>query len=255
MSAAVNNHLISQTLSTKRSLNDIKAALMADLEPMGFHAFTYEGIPFRVIDDIHAPSESRLFKLSHIAKAKTSLSSCEEEFQLHKAFLSHLREGDLTPRRDQIFSQPVFYFLENLEVARAHGDTNFNSSISLPITAFCSSEWGTMFSLKSWRKETDMQRWYADKQHELCSLLFSYHLEFMLFYRELFNPYLQMGVFSQKTLKILRMAADGYTGKRICDQLCMSERGVDYHFELLRQKLQAKNRLHLIKIAEQLQIT
>ncbi|CAM3801982.1 helix-turn-helix domain-containing protein [Parendozoicomonas haliclonae] len=246
---------MSQEFTHKRPLDCIKESLMAELEIMGFHSFTYDAIPFRIFDDINAPAADRLFKLSHIATAKTSLASSEDEFKLYKHYLGIMKESNVIPKKQQLFERPNVEFMNSREKARRGRDNNYNSAITWPISAFCSSEWGATFFLKSWRQETDMALWFEHKGAELGKLLFGYHLELMLHYRDQFNPYLQLGAFSKKTLSIIRLAANGYSGRQIGEQLCITERGVDYHIEQLKQKLQARNRLHLIKIAEKLEIT
>ncbi|WP_165767315.1 helix-turn-helix transcriptional regulator [Parendozoicomonas haliclonae] len=227
---------------------------MTELQVLGFHSFTYSGIPYRIINDIHAPSDCRLFKLSHLKKNTSYLASTEDEFARHQAYLGKMRTSDLPSSIQQGFSQPYIMAADSREQMQGHPDSNFNSAINWPISSFCNPEWGMMFFLKSWRDADEMRVWYLNNMQLLGNLLFSYHLEFMLHHKNAFNPFLQMGVFKIKTLDVLRMAANGDSGKVISQELCMTPGGVDYHIEQMRIKLQAKNRVHLIKIANRLEI-
>lgn len=60
------------------------------------------------------------------------------------------------------------------------------------------------------------------------------------------NPWVSLGAISQKSHEILNLLASGCETTEISEIMSLSERGVHYHVETLKELLQARNRTHLV---------
>ncbi|TKB53360.1 helix-turn-helix transcriptional regulator [Ferrimonas aestuarii] len=77
------------------------------------------------------------------------------------------------------------------------------------------------------------------------------HLSFRIshIYRQPLSPMTNFAIISPLSVKVLKLAAYGFSSQEIASQLHLSERGVNYHIDRSRELLGAKNRIHLISLA------
>ncbi|MGS0681590.1 helix-turn-helix transcriptional regulator [Shewanella sp. 125m-7] len=62
------------------------------------------------------------------------------------------------------------------------------------------------------------------------------------------NPISNFNCLSERSLTILRLTADGYSSEELAAKLCITESGVNYHLDRLKELLNAKNRVQLISM-------
>lgn len=60
------------------------------------------------------------------------------------------------------------------------------------------------------------------------------------------NPIYNFNCITEKGLEVLRLAAEGLPSQQIAQQLCLTERGVNYHIDRMKGLFGAKNRVQLI---------
>ncbi|MBL4912825.1 LuxR C-terminal-related transcriptional regulator [Shewanella schlegeliana] len=62
------------------------------------------------------------------------------------------------------------------------------------------------------------------------------------------NPISNFNCLSERSLTILRLTAEGYSSEELAAKLCITESGVNYHLDRLKELLNAKNRVQLISM-------
>ena len=235
-----------------RSLAEIRVGLMAALEPFHVVAFSYEGAPFTFKDDFNAPPKLQLFKLQHIAGAKTAFVSDERELKSLQTYLTHYAQGDREFKNRIQFNSVRIGRREDSPYPGESKQQGFNSFIEWYCEHGCPKEWGGLFSLKSTLTVEEWDAKFDVFWPQLHHILLLHHLELMASYKDNFNPYLNLNIFGSNALKILTLLVLGETSKDIAEKLAMTERGVEYHIGQMCTKLEAKNRIHLAHIATKL---
>lgn len=236
----------------RRSLVEIRASLMEDLKLFDVVSFCYEGAPFTFKDDFSAPLTMQLFKLQHIAKAKTAFVSDERELKSLQTYLARYAQTDREFKKRINFDSVRVGSREDSPFPGESKQDNFESYIEWSCGLACPREWGGLFSLKSTLTVEEWEKQFDTLWPKLHHILLLYHLELMSCYKDEFNPYLNMNIFSLNALKVLKHLASGQTSREIAEKLDMTERGVEYHINQLCTKLETKNRIHLIHVATKL---
>lgn len=259
------NHTMSLPLCTDwstrddedaRSLDEIREDLSTRLSSLGFETFMYTGMPYRIKDDLNAPPASRLVKMQHFADAKATLTSSPEEFEQQKFYMSQLAKNDNGFQQCMNFSSPTIFKPARGDHSKVHhGTKSVRSILVWFMKESCPLQWGCMYALKSSLSPVDLKERMKDIKPSLKHTLLLFHLELMSDHRQLFNPYTQQGIFSENALRVIQETAIGRSSKEIAAMLGISERGVDYHINYMRDKLGARNRMHLIQIANSMEIT
>jgi len=63
------------------------------------------------------------------------------------------------------------------------------------------------------------------------------------------NPWVALGALSNNSHKILMLLADGLDTEQIAHTMSLTRRGIDYHVDVMKELMQAKNRTHLVSKA------
>ena len=78
------------------------------------------------------------------------------------------------------------------------------------------------------------------------------YLDLMDQFEPRLNPFqAQQASFHPKALKVLKLFSEGDSSKVIASKLHLTEKGVDYHLSVMRERLNARNRTHLVSQAYQ----
>lgn len=238
----------------KRSLNDIREGLMNDLSPFKIVTFSYEGVPFLFKENLHAPRAMRLFKYKNIATGNTVFTSDIQSYKNIQVYLKEFAAKDYEFKKRIKFDSPRITRKEEIFHPGARITDDFNSSITWPFHELCPKEWGGFFSLRCTIPFEELEESFDEIKPKLHHILLIYHLELMSGYRSDFNPYLKLDVFNKNALTILKLLASGSSSKEIAGITELSERGIEYHIKQMCIKLGAKNRTHLVHLANKVEL-
>ena len=76
------------------------------------------------------------------------------------------------------------------------------------------------------------------------------YLELMDQFEDHLNPYyLDKSCIHPKAIQALQLLAEGHSTKVISGKLHLTEKGVEYHLKSMRDRLDARNRTHLVSQA------
>ncbi|MBO9494595.1 helix-turn-helix transcriptional regulator [Thalassotalea sp. G20_0] len=108
--------------------------------------------------------------------------------------------------------------------------------------------------LNSPLSDQELAFWLKDYQVPLLNACFYFHTLLMRDYSYLFNPWLMNEMVSDRALDVLTLTANGLSSKEIASKINLSEKGVNYHLNHLREWLGAENRVHLVALAKDMRI-
>lgn len=131
-----------------------------------------------------------------------------------------------------------------------HESQNVHSTLVIPVYSERHKDWKVRVLLHS---ETDNKKFCRQltSQNEIFRRELRYlYLELMDRFETHLNPYhLDKSRVHPKAIQALQMLAEGYSTKVIASKLHLTEQGVEYHFKMLRDRLNARNRTHLVSLA------
>ncbi|WP_461535918.1 helix-turn-helix transcriptional regulator [Spongorhabdus nitratireducens] len=258
-----NNNTLSRTvwssgINTSRNLDEIRSDIAKTFCDLGFNSVSYQGAPYRLAEDLSSAPEARLFSLRHLARARSVLHTCEMDPELTEVYLEKF--ATLDPN----FIPTIRFDWPRVQLTRRQGNSplarlsaymktlGVKSRITWPMRAFTGEYWCGLFSLTSDMETCDLNNYVKSIGHQLHHLLMLYHLELQSSHSQHFNPYLNSDVICPNAMKTLEGVSRGKSSKQMADILSLTERGVEYHIERLKQQLGAGNRQNLIHIAHKL---
>ncbi|CAM3451816.1 response regulator transcription factor [Parendozoicomonas haliclonae] len=110
--------------------------------------------------------------------------------------------------------------------------------------------WQLRFSFHSVLGNRELERWFSTRKQHFCREMRQLCIELKALHSELFSVPVSPSLhIHDHALVIMKLLAAGYSTKVIADKVELSEKGVEYHLNTMRQKLNAKNRTHLISQA------
>jgi len=112
--------------------------------------------------------------------------------------------------------------------------------------------WVSFFMLHSSLNDTEMKDSLHHNKDKIQRILEVYSEYFASKYIHELNPVYNFDCLKKTSKTILHMAADGMSTQSIADELYLSERGVIYHLDRMKELLDAKNRVQLISRAYQM---
>ena len=128
------------------------------------------------------------------------------------------------------------------------------SQLFVPMYDYTGNGWHCQFLLNSPLSSQALAFWLQNHQQELLMTCFHFHTLLMHHFHYLFNPWLHYQVISDRALDVLALTANGLGSKEIAGKINLSEKGVNYHLNHLRQLLGAENRVHLVSVAKDMRI-
>ncbi|WP_419534908.1 response regulator transcription factor [Endozoicomonas sp.] len=128
------------------------------------------------------------------------------------------------------------------------------SQLFVPVYGYTGNGWHCQFLLNSPLSPQALALWLQDHKQALLMTCFYFHTLLMRDFHYLFNPWLHHQVISDRALDVLKLTANGLGSKEIAGKINLSEKGVNYHLNHLRELLGAENRVHLVAMAKELRI-
>ncbi|TKB58355.1 response regulator transcription factor [Ferrimonas aestuarii] len=90
------------------------------------------------------------------------------------------------------------------------------------------------------------------QSEKLASLLELHNQYFVSRYSSKLNPIINFGLLSEKSIMVLNLMASGKRIDAIAKELFLTERGVSYHIDKLKEVMSCSNRSQLIDKAHRL---
>lgn len=145
---------------------------------------------------------------------------------------------------DRVLGCSAFQCVKRQSCINYWGQFGVGAKVLVVMELDAMPHWVAVFTLYSRYQQPELQRRLGlpevSNQLKACSEdLFRCHADEI-------NPYINFSVIGAKSLKIIELLSKGETTKSISDSLFMTERGVMYHIDTLKDKIGAKNRVHLV---------
>ncbi|WP_028768174.1 helix-turn-helix transcriptional regulator [Shewanella fidelis] len=216
----------------------------------GFSGFWFQGVANSAYEDYNRGQNSLLTRKMLLSPDGVITSSLSVR-HLHEQYLSRIAASDHNFAEALKVDAPYFYTWNDIEQNKAKKlfvRYGVNSVVSWPLKHFASNMWRGRFTLlsKLCCEELDLVGVEAVLKQAQMTLLEHYHHEV--------TPFRQHKLFNKTAIRALELAALGLLNEEISNELDITIRGVEYHFESMRNKLAATNRAHLVYKAHQLEI-
>ncbi|WP_066017419.1 helix-turn-helix transcriptional regulator [Endozoicomonas atrinae] len=222
-------------------------------EQMGFNGFLYYG----VLDEMPESAQETLYlpqwKNEHRFIGTMGVNTL---IQYHR------ETGGDRRIRERIFSAQQLFQREPLDhripqqrkVLDFFTALDVHSQLFVPVHGLTGRGWHCQFMLNSGLSDLELASWLKDHQVSLLNACFYFHTLLMRDYSYLFNPWLINEMISDRALDVLTLTANGLGSKEIAGKINLSEKGVNYHLNHLREVLGADNRVHLVAVAKDMRI-
>ncbi|WBA80889.1 helix-turn-helix transcriptional regulator [Endozoicomonas sp. GU-1] len=173
----------------------------------------------------------------------------------------HQQTGGDERIRQQIFSAQRLFQREPLDhriqqqrkILDFFTALDIHSQLFVPVYGLAGRGWHAQYMLNSPLSDQELASWLKDYQVSLYNACFYFHTLLMRDYSYLFNPWLNDRV-SDRALDVLTLTANGLGSKEVASKINLSEKGVNYHLNYLREWLGAENRVHLVALAKDMRI-
>ncbi|CAM3613803.1 response regulator transcription factor [Parendozoicomonas haliclonae] len=114
-------------------------------------------------------------------------------------------------------------------------------------------DWKLRIVLHSVMHNSELEPWLRKEKYFFSKEIRHLYLELMDQYAEQLKPLNSQELHMHpQARRIIELLAEGYSTKAIANKINLTEKGVDYHLNNLRIKLEAKNRTHLVSQAYRL---
>ncbi|GIU52277.1 helix-turn-helix transcriptional regulator [Shewanella sairae] len=227
------------------------ACVKQALSKYGVSGFWFQGVANSAYEDYHNCALNRLLTRKMLLSSDGVITSSLTVQKLHEQYLTRVAATDPNFVKALRLDAPYHYILDDSEQSKTRtlfGRYGIHSVISWPLKHFASNMWSCRFTLlsKQFTEDLDLVGIETVLKQAKMTLLENYHSEV--------TPYRQHKLFNKTAIRALQMAALGLQNEEISQELDMTIRGVEYHFESMRHKLSATNRTHLVYKAHQLEI-
>ncbi|MGS0681981.1 helix-turn-helix transcriptional regulator [Shewanella sp. 125m-7] len=180
-----------------------------------------------------------------------------EIMEYRHQYLTHFASYDLG------FSEPQFMglnFLKNadlrspkgLQLQRLRDELNIKSWGTWRLPTKYNPNWDSVFVFHSDLEQDVLKQKITANQDEIDHQLLLYSTLFNDQCITQINPITNYNCLSDKSLQVLLLTAQGYSSDEIGEQLVISESGVNYHQNRLKELFNAKNRVQLVSFAHTL---
>lgn len=236
------------------SSTSIIKQLTSELFQHGFSGFVYQGIARRAYRDYCYNNDTVLFKPQHLLSPNSYIASDDRINLLYRQYISRYAAKDANfvelLRLKKAFSYRLHDKAELTKLGSFFQFHDIAHVLSIPMTDTNNNSWSGGFLLFSKYSQQELS---IDLEKVLSSLERSY-VQLHEWDRQRFNPYRHSQVFKKTSVKILKLVAEGLSSYAIAKEVHLTERGVEYHLEKMRLRLNANNRANLIHKAHQLEL-
>ncbi|ABV35366.1 hypothetical protein Ssed_0755 [Shewanella sediminis HAW-EB3] len=228
---------------------------------LALNQFGFNGFNFTLSSELAGEISINLSKLEEFSprvmkREKFTLVSCNRALEIRRYYVSFFadrRESGFTMARKlgaTIWDGP------DLSKPSGHQLRDFLhqrqvSSVALWLVE-TSSHWTGYFTLFSNQQYTQLCRNCWENGAEIDALLRLYGEFYSSEFSEKLNPIFNYDIINQKSLNILNLLAEGGSIKEISARQNLSERGICYHVDRMKEILCCHNRYHLVHKAHQL---
>lgn len=222
-------------------------------EQMGFNGYLYYG----VLDEMPESYGERIYQpqLKHQHRFIGTMG-------MDTLVQYHQQTGGDHRMRQRIFSARQLFQREPLDhrvqqqrkVLDFFSALDIHSQLFVPVHGLTGRGWHCQFMLNSTLANLELSCWLRCHQMELLNTCFYFHSLLMRDYSYLFNPWLGDEMISDRALDVLALTANGLGSKEVASKINLSEKGVNYHLNQLRELLGAENRVHLVAIAKDMRV-
>lgn len=228
---------------------DLRNLICEELAPLELTNFYFALLPANYEQAMASNS-----KFKSIAKLRSVLASSEPVFYYRDFYLSRLKRHDDTfkrpnriPPQKQFRLWPTKVLAPKMRPILAQQLERLGANSRFSMILQIDEELMLFFHGFSALDESKLQT-AIDHFSRLDTFV---HLCFRIshIYRQPLSPMTNFAIISPLSVKVLKLAADGFSSQEIASQLHLSERGVNYHIDRSRELLGAKNRIHLISLA------
>ncbi|WP_028111187.1 helix-turn-helix transcriptional regulator [Ferrimonas kyonanensis] len=218
------------------------------LATLGVIGVCFSGRPFCGARDWLNTDPGTLFKRSQLLSRNASVAHPGWVNELQAQYLKAGAAQDPNFLRClQLHAPFLFRLVPGSKTARLFAQHHVASIVHWPVRRYSRPGWCGAFILLFGTPAPTAVLENAELDRYLSRL----QLSMLEQNKQQFNPFRQLGAFNPTSLRVLELVAQGLPTKAIAKQIHLSERGVDYHLEALKQKLGANNRVHLIHLAHQ----
>lgn len=236
------------------SLAELTRQMWQTFERMGFNGFLYYGI----LDEIPSP-DWRFFSNQLMQQQEHRYIGT---MRIETLANYHQQTGGDERIRQRVFTAQQLFQREPLDhriqqqrkILDFFSALDIHSQLFVPVYGLAGRGWHAQYMLNSPLSDQELACWLKDYQMPLLNACFYFHTLLMRDYSYLFNPWLINEMVSDRALDVLALTANGLGSKEIASKIKLSEKGVNYHLNQLREWLGAENRVHLVALAKDMRI-
>lgn len=239
------NEVAPDHLGSTNALKSIKLML----SEYGIDGFWFQGVANSAYQDYLNRNQNSLLTRRMLLSCNGVIASSLTVKKLHEQYVTRVAPTDLNFAEALKIDSPYCYILNDAsKVKKIFSQHGINKVISWPLNYFASNVWSGRFTLlsKQSNEALDLTGLEISLKQAQMTLLENFHSDI--------TPFRQHKLFNKTAVRVLEMAALGLRNDEISHVLGITIRGVEYHFESMRNKLSATNRTNLVHIAHQLEI-
>ncbi|BDY04556.1 LuxR family transcriptional regulator [Ferrimonas sp. YFM] len=227
------------------------------LARFGITEFFY-GITTKVmIPSLHQFKKLRRRIPQEMIKAKCGVYSSEAILRFRHQYLQHFASSDEAyfnkhPMGVSVWQDPDLSGAKGEQFGRLLAEYGIRSRGVWHLPVRYHPDWLAAFvyfsDLPREQLLANLKEHEAEIEHQL-TLYASYFNEQCI---ASINPIANFNCLSERALQILRLTAEGFSSEEVAEQLSLTESGVNYHLDRLKELLNARNRAQLISMAHTL---
>ncbi len=236
------------------------AALQEEIQhyfmALGFDSFSYDGIS--MFSSFTPEDKNSLFPIVGSGNRTHRIATLDNRLitEYFQALAPDYRIWPhiLSSRRLFIRPAPDLQDTRQRDIHTFWNDHRIHSQLFINMQEMTGDTWHCTFILNSRLTNEALERHIEEHREAILMGCHYYHNLLMLGYRDYFNPWRASGVISDRAIEVLQLAGEGQSSKYIAKVTGLSEKGVNYHLDQLRELLGANNRVNLIARAKDMKL-